>query len=69
MDDTVRKLRYEGGLIKFPCGVKIEVSEEKLKWIFDLFKLQKEFEKIISTQAVTIPKPKAFQIKSYLTKD
>lgn len=68
MNDEVRMLRWDDGILKFPCGVKVEISEEKIRRLFSLFKLEKEIDKMIKgSDAVAIPKGKAFQIKSHLT--
>lgn len=53
----------------FPCGIKVDITEEKLKWIFALFKLTKEYETLARLGAVQIPIGSARQIKSYLEKD
>ena len=64
-----RDIRYENGIIKFPCGVQIEISLDKVKWIYDLMKLSSEFEKMKTTGVSTIPKEKSLQIKNYLDKN
>lgn len=68
MNDQVRLLKWNDGILKFPCGVTVEISEEKIKKIFTLFKLENEINKMVETGGlVEIPKSKAFQIKSHLT--
>ena len=66
-----KNMRYDKqkGIFTFPCGVKIEVTEEKLKWIYTLFKLTSEFEKLMKFGEGIIPQNAARQIKMYLEKD
>jgi len=66
-----KRMRYDKQkeIFTFPCGVKINISEEKLKWVFALFKLTKEYETLIKLSVVDIPLGSARQIKSYLEKD
>lgn len=69
MDDSVRMLRWDKGILKFPCGVKVEISEEKIRRLFTMFKVDESLiNQLITTgQGTPIPKGKAFQIKSHLT--
>ncbi len=68
MNDQMRLLKWSNGILKFPCGVTVEISEEKIRRLFTLFKLESEINKMIESSAlVEIPKSKAFQIKSHLT--
>jgi len=64
-----RDLRYENGKMKFPCGLQIEISENKVKWIYGIMKLTKEFETMMKFGVATIPKSKAANIKEYLQKN
>ncbi len=66
-----KNLRYDKqkNIFTFPCGVKIDITEDKLKWIFTLFKLTAEFETLVRMGAVEIPIGSARQIKNYLEKD
>lgn len=68
MNDEIRMLKWQDGILKFPCGVKVEISEDKIRKLFTQFKLEKEIDLMVSSNnAVAIPKGKAFQIKSHLT--
>lgn len=67
MDDTVRTLRWSEGVFKFPCGVKVNLSESQLKKLLTMFKLEDQIENMINNGQMTIPKGKAFQIKCHLT--
>lgn len=68
MNDQVRMLKWNDGILKFPCGVTVEISEEKIKKLFIIFKLENEINQMIASGGlVEIPKSKAFQIKSHLT--
>lgn len=67
MDDSVRTLRWVDGIFKFPCGIKVEISEEKLIKLLTAFKLENEIDNMINNGSMTIPKGKAFQIKSHIT--
>lgn len=66
-----KTMRYDKqkSIFTFPCGVKIAIEIDKLKWIFTLFKLTKEFETLNRMSAVQIPIGSARQIKNYLEKD
>ena len=64
-----RDLRYENGKLMFPCGVKIEISEEKVKWLYDIMKLSREFETMMKVGVASIPESKAANIKDYLEKN
>ena len=64
-----RDLRYENGKMKFPCGLQIEITEEKVKWIYDIMKLSKEFETMMKVGVATIPKSKAANIKEFIQKN
>lgn len=69
MNDEVRLLKWNDGVLKFPCGVKVDISEEKIKKLFTMFKVDESLiNQLITTgQGTPIPKGKAFQIKSHLT--
>jgi hypothetical protein len=68
MDDSIRMLKWCNGILKFPCGVKIKINEDKIRKIFTLFKLEKEIEEMIKTNdLVAIPKGAAYQIRNHLT--
>lgn len=67
MDDTVRTLRWSEGVFKFPCGVKVNLSEGQLTKLLTMFKLEDQIENMINNGQMTIPKGKAFQIKCHLT--
>jgi hypothetical protein len=69
MDDSIRRLRWDNGVLKFPCGVKVEISEEKVRRLFSLFKVDAKLidHMIKSNESIPIPKGTAFQIKSHLT--
>lgn len=67
MDDSVRTLKWSNGIFKFPCGIEVKLTEKKLIWILNTFKLEEEMDNIFNTGQMTIPKEKAFQIRSYLT--
>jgi len=62
-----RTLVWRLGTLKFPCGVRVEISEEKIKWVFEIFKYKANGVQIVEQGSTTIPKAVAFQIKSYLT--
>ena len=67
MDDSVRVLRWADGIFKFPCGVKVELSEEQMVKLLTMFRLQDEIAGMLKNGQMTIPKGRAFQIKSHLT--
>ena len=67
--DDIRNLVFNNNILTFPCGVKVEVQEKKLRWLFNLMKLNKEIEQIISVGNVSIPKGPALQLKNYLEKN
>ena len=69
MNDEVRLLKWNDSVLKFPCGVKVDISEEKIKKLFTMFKVDESLiNQLITTgQGTPIPKGKAFQIKSHLT--
>ena len=69
MNDEIRMLKWQDGILKFPCGVKVDISEEKIKKLFTMFKVDESLiNQLITTgQGTPIPKGKAFQIKSHLT--
>jgi len=66
-----KRMRYDKqkGIYTFPCGVKISITAEKLKWVYELFKISKEYDTLIKLSVVDIPIGSARQIKSYLEKD
>jgi len=63
----MKKLEYKKGELIFPCGIRVEIEEDKLRWIYSLFKLDKEFEYMLKYTFAEIPKSKASQIKQHLT--
>ncbi len=65
--DNMRNLTFVNGLLTFHCGVKVKIDEAKLKKIFDLFKMTKEFEQLVTCSKASIPKSKAATIKNHLT--
>ena len=69
MNDEIRMLKWQDGILKFPCGVKVEISEDKIRKLFTMFKVDESLiNQLITTgQGIPIPKGKAFQIKSHLT--
>ena len=67
MNPETRTLNYREGVLKFPCGVKVEIAPEKLKWIFKMFKYEKNGIDLVDKGQTTIPKSVAFHIKSHLT--
>jgi hypothetical protein len=67
MDDSVRTLRWSDGVFKFPCGVKADLTEEKMIKLLKMFKLDEQIDNMIKIGSMTIPKGKAFQIKCHLT--
>ena len=69
MNDEIRMLKWQDGILKFPCGVKVEISEDKIRKLFTMFKVDESLiNQLITTgQGTPIPKGKAFQIKSHLT--
>jgi len=66
-----KRMRYDKKkeIYTFPCGVEINIAEDKLKWVYALFKITNEFETLIKFGVVDIPIGSARQIKSYLEKD
>ncbi len=62
-----RTLVWRMGTLKFPCGVRVDVAEDKIKWVFEVFKHKAAGIEIVEKGQTTIPKGVAFQIKSYLT--
>lgn len=68
MFDNIRILTWNDGILKFPCGVKVEIEEEKLRKIFTMFKLeQKDIDGLFSNGSITIQKGKAFQLRNHIT--
>ena len=67
MDDTVRTLKWSDGVFKFPCGVKVNLSESQLTKLLTMFKLEDQIQNMFNNGQMTIPKGKAFQIKCHLT--
>lgn len=67
MDDSVRTLRWSNGIFKFPCGIKVELSESQLVKLLTMFRLENEIDSMIKNGSMTISKGRAFQIKSHLT--
>jgi hypothetical protein len=67
LNPETRTLTWTEGTIKFPCGVKVEVTAEKIKWIMKMFKHESNGEEIIRVGKTTVPKNVAFHIKSHLT--
>lgn len=67
MDDSIRTLRWNDGIFKFPCGVTAEVSEPQLVKLLTMFKLTDKIDEMKNDGKMTIPKAVAFQIKSHLT--
>lgn len=67
MFDDIRILKWHDGILKFPCGVKVEITAEKLAKVFTMFKLEDEIKNIIEKGEATLKKGRAFQIKAYLT--
>lgn len=67
----VKKMRYDKqkSIFTFPCGIKIDITLDKLEWVFELFKLKTEFQTISKLGVVEIPIGSARQIKNYLEKD
>lgn len=61
-----RILRWSCGVLTFQCGVQVNISETKLRYYFDVFKIV-GIEEIIKNGQTTIPKGQAFQLKSKLT--
>lgn len=66
-----KRMRYDKNkeVYTFPCGVEINITEDKLKWVYSLFKLTTEFETLMKFSVGDIPIGSARQIKSYLEKD
>jgi len=67
-NDT-RDIRYQDGYLMFPCGLKVQIPEKKVKWLYDIMQLTKECEIMLKKGVATIPYPKAKQIKAYVEKD
>ena len=63
----LRTFRWCDNVLKFPCGIKINITAEKINKIFGMFKIPKNGEELVSTGQTTMPKGVAFQIKGYLT--
>lgn len=66
MDENSRTIRWIDGHLKFPCGVKVELTEKKLKWVLTTFKLTNELEELLSDGKMTISRSTTFQLRSYL---
>ena len=64
-----RKLIFNNGLLKFPCGLEIEITLEKLKWVLTTFKITDKIVELETYGIITLEKPKAMMIKEYLEKD
>ena len=67
MNPETRTLVWRDGVLKFPCGVRINVDEKKIKWIFEVFKYKSSGIEIVNKGQTTIPKSAAYHIKNYLT--
>lgn len=67
MNPETRTLRWSKGILKFPCGVTVEITDEKIKWLFEMFKYKANGIEIVEKGKTTIPKSTAFHIKGHLT--
>ena len=67
LNQETRSLTWTDGILKFPCGVKVDISEEKIKWILKMFKHESNGDELIRIGKTTIPKNVAFHVKSHLT--
>jgi|688.fasta_scaffold998454_1 hypothetical protein len=67
MFDNERTLKWSDGILKFPCGVTVELDEKQLKKLLTAFKLESEIDNMINNGSMTIAKGRAFQIKHHLT--
>lgn len=67
MDKNQRTLKWCDDVLKFPCGIKVNITAEKLRKIFGMFKVPEKAEEMITTGQSTLQKGRAFQIKDHLT--
>lgn len=67
MDDSVRTLKWSENIFKFPCGVKVDMTQEQLVKLLTLFRLEDQLQNMLTRGEMTIPKGRAFQIKCHLT--
>jgi hypothetical protein len=67
MNPETRTLVWRAGELKFPCGVRVKVTAEKIQWVFKVFKYEGAGREIVEKGQTTIPKSVAFHIKSHLT--
>jgi len=67
MYDDVRYLKWSNGVLIFPCGDTVKITEEKIRKVFTLFKVSVEIDKMITTgELIPIKKSIVFQIKAHL---
>lgn len=63
----IRTLKWSEGVLKFPCGVTVSITAEKLTKLFGMFKVPTQAESLIKTGKADLVKGTAFQIKDHLT--
>jgi hypothetical protein len=68
MFDNIRILKWSAGILKFPCGVTVEISEEKMRKLLTMFKLENgDIDNLFTSGEITMAKGKAFQIRHHVT--
>jgi len=67
MNSNERTLRWENGILTFPCGVKVKISADKIKWLMEMFKHKNNGDELIKIGQTTIPKNVAGHLRSHLT--
>ena len=65
--EETRKLTYSDSVLKFPCGVKVEIEVGKLVSLCKLFKCESFGKQLTENGVSEVPKSVAFNLKSYLT--